>query len=123
MVRVYGYSDDLIELEGSKYNKCGELDMRNTACRIWFDDGTVIRVGYGKYFKQPDGTKKHFSIWYIVVETKGDATQALHQCNKEYNGCYYDVFVIDAQPIKHKFVKHKEPTYEWVADKFIWRMV
>lgn len=47
MVRVYGMSDDLVEIEGAEY-PYDEVGCFDSDVRIWFDDGTVIRVGYGK---------------------------------------------------------------------------
>ena len=43
MIKVYGASDDLLEIEGY-----GEIDCYGKAVRVCFDDGTVIWCSYGK---------------------------------------------------------------------------
>ncbi len=47
MVKVYGCSDDLVEIEGSAYKE-DEIGCFQSDVRIRFVDGTVIRVGYSK---------------------------------------------------------------------------
>ena len=45
MVKVYGVSDDLVEIEGSSYWE-DEIGCYDKDVRIWFCDGTVIRIRY-----------------------------------------------------------------------------
>lgn len=47
MVKFYGCSDDLVEIENSKYKE-DEIGCYGKDVRIRFIDGTVIRVGYPK---------------------------------------------------------------------------
>lgn len=47
MVKVYGASDDLVEIENSQY-KQDEIDCFDSDVHIRFVDGTVIRLGYPK---------------------------------------------------------------------------
>ena len=47
MVKVYGASDDLVEIENSQY-KQDEIDCFDSDVCIRFVDGTVIRLGYPK---------------------------------------------------------------------------
>ena len=44
MVKVYGASDDLVEIENSKYKE-DEIGRYDHDVRIRFFDGTVTRVG------------------------------------------------------------------------------
>lgn len=43
IVKVYGVSDDLVEIDGSSYWE-DEIDCYDKDVRIWFCDGTVIRI-------------------------------------------------------------------------------
>ena len=47
MVKVYGTSDDLVEIENSQYKE-DEIGCYDHDVRIRFLDGTIIRVGYPK---------------------------------------------------------------------------
>lgn len=96
MIRVYGCSDDLVEIEGSKYEQ-NEIDCYDKDVRITFKDGTVIRIGYGKPGR---------GIWYVRVEKKGTARQRLTVCEDEHSGIYSDLFSIDADVETYELVKH-----------------
>ena len=39
MVKIYGCSDDLVEIEGSKYPE-DEIGCYDSDVKIWFSDGT-----------------------------------------------------------------------------------
>lgn len=102
MVKVYGRSDDLVEIEGSKYREdeigCFERDVR-----IWFEDGTVIRVGY---------PKKDFAVWWVEIECAGSADTKLQHCNDEEAEIYSDIFEIDSEIIRHEVVLPLHYPYE-----------
>ena len=97
MIKIYGCSDDLVEIEGSIYSEdeigCYEYDVI-----IEFYDGTVIRIGYGK---------PNLAIWSINVK-QGTARQKLTVCNDEEAELYSDVFEIDGTEIKsHRLVEQE----------------
>lgn len=92
MVKIYGASDDLVEIEGSTYPE-DEIDCYNANVRFIFSDGTAIRIGYPK----PDA-----AIWGIKVEQQGTAKQTLALCNNEDADPYSDVFEIDAEIVSHE---------------------
>ena len=92
MVKVYGASDDLVEIEGSKYKE-DEIGCYDSDVRIWFDDGTVILVHYGK----PDCD----GVWSIKVEKRGYAKQMLQICEDENADIYSDILEIDSDIIHH----------------------
>lgn len=96
MVKVYGASDDLVEIEGSIYER--EIDCYGKDVRIRFLDGTIIRVGYPK-----PGT----GVWWIEVEKQGSAKQGLTICEEESDNDYSDVFEIDAEIKSHSVIKQK----------------
>ena len=73
MVKVYGASDDLVEIENSKYKE-DEIGCYDHDVRIRFFDGTVIRVGYPK-----DG----LAIWWVEIEKQGTAEHKLTVCDDE----------------------------------------
>lgn len=92
MVKVYGASDDLVEIEASTYEE-DEIGCYNKDVRLFFTDGTVIRVHYGK----PD-----LAVWQIKVEEKGSALQILTECEDEDADIYSDIFEIDAEVRSHE---------------------
>lgn len=97
MIKVYGASDDLVEIEGSKYRD-DEIGCYNTDVKIEFVDGTVIQVHYGK-----DNDTK--GIWAITVLNKGSAYQELLVCEDENARIYSDIFLIGAEVKQHELVE------------------
>lgn len=95
MVKVYGYSDDVVTIEGSSYQE-NEIGCFDRDVRICFRDGTVIRVGYSK----PD-----MAVWYIIVEQAGPAAQMLTECLDEDADIYSDVFEIESEVLTHEVVR------------------
>ena len=95
MIKVYGASDDLVEIGGSEYR---EIDAINSNVRIWFEDGTVILVGYGK---------EELGIWWVKVEKEGSANYTLEICEDEDAQIYSDIFRIDSTIKRYKVVKGK----------------
>ena len=93
MVKVYGCSDDLIEIVNSKYDD--EIYCYAHEAVITFIDGTVIRVGYGK------GSA---GIWKITIEKAGPAEKHLKVCNREREDFYSDLFEIDSEIVSHELV-------------------
>ena len=85
MIKVYGYSDDLLCIDGHDE---GEIDCYDKVVRIAFDDGTVIWCRYGK----PD-----LAVWQIEVEAYGSARRSLELCTDENAEVYSDIFTIDAK--------------------------
>lgn len=92
VVTIYGYSDDTVILENSDYND-GDIDCFNSDVRIWFTDGTIIRIGYNK---------PELGVWYIVREHVGTAEQTLLVCEDEDADPYSDVFCINAEIERHE---------------------
>ena len=97
MVKVYGASDDLVEIENSKYKE-DEIGCYDHDVRIRFLDGTVIRVGY---------PKEGLAIWWIEIEKQGTAEQKLTICNDEDARIYSDIFEIDSEIKSHSVIKQK----------------
>lgn len=91
MVRIYGASDDLVEIEGSNYRE-DEISCYNGKVKIEFMDGTEILVSY---------PKKGAAIWGIEVLYKGRAAQTLTICDDEEAEIYSDIFEIDAEIVSH----------------------
>lgn len=92
VVTIYGYSDDTVEIENSNYNE-GSIDCFDKDVRIWFTDGTIIRIGYNK---------PGLGVWYIVREHVGTAEQTLLVCEDEDADPYSDVFCINAEIKRHE---------------------
>lgn len=100
MVKIYGCSDDLVEIEGAKYPD-DEIDCFDRDVLIGFKDGTEIRVGY---------PKENMAVWWIEIEKTGGAAYAMNRCDDEDAEIYSDVFSIDSELAWHKNVKRK---YAW----------
>lgn len=96
MIKIYGASDDLVEIEGSAYEQ--EIGCWDQDVRIRFQDGTIIRVGYPK-----DG----MAVWWIEVEADGTAAHTLTICEDEDADIYSDVFEIDSEIKSHRLIKQK----------------
>jgi len=95
MVKVYGYSDDLVTMENTKYIE-HEIDCFNRDVLITFEDGTVIRVGY---------PKRMGAIWWIRVVKTGTADHIHTMCTDEDADIYSDIFEIDSEVESHKVVR------------------
>lgn len=93
MTKVYGCSDDLVEIEPVDEIDCFDCDVY-----IRFSDNTLIKVYY---------EKNNIGIWGIEVLEKGTAKQTLTECNDKDAEIYSDVFEIDADYIWHREVIRK----------------
>lgn len=100
MVRVYGCSDDLVEIEGAKYPD-DEIDCFDKDMLIGFKDGTEIRIGY---------PKENLAVWWIEIEKTGGAAYAMNRCYDQDAEIYSDVFSINSEVAWHKAVRKK---YKW----------
>ena len=92
MVRVFGASDDLVEIEGGDYRE-KEIDCYDKTVRLEFSDGTVVRFGYGK---------NSAGIWWCEVEKEGPVPYRLMECDDEDADPNSDIFEIDAEVVAHK---------------------
>ena len=99
MTKVYGHSDDLVEIE---YNRNGhedqEIDCFDQDVKIRFADGTIIRIGY-------------FGEWRIAIEERGNAFCSLRTVydrkeNYRESDAYSDVFLIDSPVTKVTKCRH-----------------
>ena len=98
MLKVYGCSDDLVEIEGAKYPN-DEIDCFERDVKIKFTDGTEIKVGYNK----PD-----LAIWWIRVEKRGTANQTMTSCWDEDAFPYSDILTIDSVLLSVEVVPKEE---------------
>lgn len=96
MTKVYGYSDDILVLDGVSY-PADEIECFNSTVEVRFSDGTKIKAGY---------PKDKVGVWWIKVLEKGTAPQTLTECNGEDAEIYSDVFEIDADYVWHERKKN-----------------
>lgn len=83
MVKIYGCSDDLIEIDGTKEE---ELEVWGHDAVIYLTDGTILCMGY-----------RDNGIWRINVHAKGSLPQTLTICNGvDPDKDYSDVFESEA---------------------------
>ena len=94
MIKVSGYSDDIVVIEngGIFDNEIGSFEQDTV---ITFADGTVLRMTY-------DGT------WKAVVETHGTANYMIHSLIDD-DDYYSDEFMIDTDYI----VSTKQERKRW----------
>lgn len=97
MIKIYGYSDDLVEIEGSNY-KTNEIECYNKDVRINFVDGTQILIGY---------SKPHCAVWWIQIETLGTEWHNLTECEDENAEIYSDIFEIESEIKSHSVIKKR----------------
>lgn len=95
MIKVYGCSDDLVEVEGAPY-PYDEIGCFERNVRIWFSDGTEILVGY---------PKEEGAIWWINRIKQGDADQAMLFCHDEDAEPYSDILWIDSEFVRAELVR------------------
>lgn len=100
MLKIYGVSDDLIEIEriiGNETKFEQELDVWDSVTHITFSDGTRIKITYGKVI---NGVEE--GIWKIEVVNEGSAEYRLTSCADPEADIYSDVIYIDAEIVKKR---------------------
>jgi hypothetical protein len=83
--KVYGSSDDLIEVEGGKCAGevgCYGTDDREHGVLLLFSDGTLLEVKYGK---------NDDAIWEVKLVKKGKQFDRIDQCDDADADPYSDV--------------------------------
>lgn len=98
MVKIYGCSDDLVEIEGSEYYE-NEIGCYNSKVKIWFKDGTVVLIGYPKI---------DLAVWWISIVQAGTGVFLIRYCNDEDADIYSDVFEIDSEIERHEVIYNEE---------------
>lgn len=96
MAIVYGSSDDLVEIENSKFEEA-EIFCFGQNVRMCFDDGTVILIGYSRYVP---------GVWSIDFEKHGFASFDLSICHSEEANPYSDVLIINADVCSYQKINH-----------------
>lgn len=82
-LRVYGCSDDLIELEGDIRDEAGYYGSdKDEPAFLFLSDGTVLAIWYGKDDR---------GIWAIEVRERGTLFERLDPCTDEDATPYSDV--------------------------------
>ena len=104
MVKVYGVSDDLVEIEGSSYRE-DEIGCYDKDVRIRFYDGTVIRIGYSDYG----------GVWRVDVEAQGVEKHRLDVCESEDGKLYSDCFYISSEIQSHSVIDKNEPRNKFIS--------
>ena len=95
MIKVYGCSDDLVEVEGAPY-PYDEIGCFEKNVLLSFADGTEIKVGY---------PKAEGAIWWIERMNIGTADYTIYYCHDENEDPYSDVFVIDSELVRAELVR------------------
>lgn len=82
MARIYGVSDDLLEIEDSDFEE-DEIDCYNQDVRLHFEDGMVARFHYPK--------AEYLGVWGCEVEEPGTVGYRLTECWDTDAAIYSDV--------------------------------
>lgn len=92
MVKIYGYSDDIVCLENSRYfeDEIGCFDV--AGIRLFLNDGTILFVCYSS------------GVWRISMEQKGSAPYQHKVCQETDDSDYSDEFCTEADVIRHEIV-------------------
>lgn len=82
--KVYGASDDLIEVEGDVTGEvdCYGTDEREKGVLLCFSDGTVLEVKYGKNDE---------ALWEIKTKHIGPLFDRVEACTEETDEGHSDV--------------------------------
>lgn len=93
MVKIYGFSDDLVCLDSSNYgvDEIGSFNVKGV--RLFLDDDTIIVVRY------IDG------IWRIEIERKGTVPYQHTVCPDNDEDNYSDVFCTESDVIAHEIIR------------------
>ncbi len=78
--RIYGASDDLVEIEG---DVSGEVDCYDADVLLACSDGTAILAHYGK--------PARVGVWCLTVLREGDLYEGIDLCTSEDADPYSDV--------------------------------
>lgn len=104
MIKIYGKSDDLIEIYGD-FNEeinCYGTDEKDKGILLIFSDGTLLEVKYGKMDS---------AIWGINVVKVGSLFDRILQCTDENAEIYSDIaFIKDG-------IKWMYAAEEWTSIK------
>lgn len=95
---VYGYSDDIVEVECPDEGRSWEIDCYDCEVEIDFADGTTVRIGYPK----PD-----MAVWWIEVKKLGSAALRLTPCEDEDAETYSDIFEIESYVLRHRVIRKR----------------
>jgi len=90
MVKIYGYSDDIVCIENSRYfeDEIGCFDVAGV--RLYLDDGTILFVCFSS------------GGWRIFIEQEGSAPYR-HKVYQETNdNDYTDEFYTEAEVVRHE---------------------
>lgn len=91
MTKVYGTSDDLVEIEGDITGEVSHYDDSDegndeTGVLLSFSDGTLLRIKYGKAGQ---------GIWAITIIHCGDLFIGIDECHDEDAKPYSDVVTFE----------------------------
>jgi hypothetical protein len=104
-VTIYGYSDDLVEIENSQYKE-DEIDCYDKAIRFYFVDGTIISICYAQG-----------GVWKITHEAIGKAWYELTRCEDDDDDAYSDVFKIDSEIISYEVFTPKAKSIQDIQEQ------
>ena len=95
--RVFGEHKDTVVIETVGRDAI-EIPATNSIVKLWFSDGTVLGVKYGK------DSILYPNIWHIRVIDQGREKYSYHQCFQETLLYYSDIYEIEAELVRYEVI-------------------
>lgn len=91
--RVFGEQKDVVIIEVAGKDAI-EVPAVNSIVKLWFSDGTVLGIKYGK------DSLMYPNIWNIRILSQGSAEHNYKQCFRETLLYYSDVYETEAELVE-----------------------
>lgn len=93
--KVFGEQKSTVVIEATG-SEAVEIPAANSIVKLWFSDGTVLGIKYGK------DSILYPNIWHIRIINKGREEYIYSQCFKETLLYYSDVFETEAELVRYE---------------------
>jgi hypothetical protein len=95
--KVFGDQKDTVVVEMASRHPF-EIKAADAIVKLWFSDGTILGIKYGKY------SKLYHNIWNIRILNKGSKNYNYTQCFKETLLNYSDVYETEAELLNYRII-------------------
>lgn len=95
--KVFGEQKDTVVIEAEGKDTI-EIPAANSIVKLWFSDGTVLGIKYGK------DSLLYPNIWHIRILNNGRAPYRYKQCFQETLLYYSDVYETYAELVRYEVI-------------------
>jgi hypothetical protein len=95
--KLYGEQQNTVVIEREGRDTI-EIQAADATVKLWFSDGTVLGIKYGKY------SMLYPRIWQVKVLAQGHASFVYTQCTRETLLNYSDVYETDAELLEYEVI-------------------